>query len=60
MSTPENEKDEKNERNENNERTTACSGFEGMFEMMSKFFPGRGGIPDCASMMLRCCGTRKP
>jgi uncharacterized metal-binding protein len=43
------------------EKTTACGGFERMFEMMSQCCKGAGSLPDCFSMMRmmeKCCGPR--
>lgn len=40
------------------EKTTACSGFERMFEMMNRCCASEGGLPDCRSMMSmmeKCC-----
>jgi hypothetical protein len=42
--------------------TSACEGFQGMFEKMAKCCPGKGDFTDCSGMMNKmmemCCGPK--
>jgi hypothetical protein len=42
--------------------TSACKGFQGMFEKMAKCCPDKGSFTDCSGMMKdmmeMCCGSK--